>query len=289
MRKWDICFLDGPTTYGMNLKQSLESVLGPQAGLVKNSFDVIGSVAVIEIPDELVRKQQLIARTMLARYPNLKTVCKKAGERSGEFRLRRLVKIAGNGTKTIHKEHGYQLALDVQKAYFSPRESTERQRIAAQVRPRERVLVMFAGIGPFCIAIAKKQSRVRVIGIESNPQAVKFFEENVKINKVRDTVVPLLGDVRKAALPFIGKCDRVVMPLPTEAHRFLPLAFRCLKKGGIIHFYSVGERNSPFEEPTKKFVAAAKKAGTTFTILHQQSVLPFGPGKTKVCLDVKIR
>jgi len=273
----------------MNLKQALALTLGPQAGLVKNSFDVIGSVAVIEIPDELVRKQQLIAKTMLSRYSNLKTICKKAGEREGEFRLRRLVKIAGNGTKTIHKEHGYQLALDVRKAYFSPRESTERQRIASCIRPRERVLVLFAGIGPFCIAIAKKQPLARVIGIESNPYAVKFFEENVKINKVRDTVTPLLGDVRKAALPFIGKCDSVVMPLPTEAHRFLPLAFRCLKKGGTVHFYSVGERNNPFEEPTKKLVAAAKKAGITFTILHQQAVLPFGPGKTKVCLDVKVR
>ncbi len=269
----------------MDLRQAMEPILGPKAAQVKKSFDIIGDVAIIEIPSGLSRHQKIIAQKLVELNPHLKAVCKKKGGREGPYRLRTLVRILGSSTRTIHKEHGCRFALDVRTVYFSPRESTERQRIAAQVRPRERVLVMFAGVGPFCITIAKKQPRASVVGIESNPAAVKFFEENVRINKV--CVTPILSNVTTICKKTAARYDRILMPLPTESYRFLPLAFRCLKKGGVLHFYSVGDRLDPFALPLKRLSAAAKKARRPVRVLRRQEVLPFGPGKTKVCLDVK--
>ncbi|MBI4176655.1 MAG: hypothetical protein HY518_05595, partial [Candidatus Aenigmarchaeota archaeon] len=111
-------------------------------------IDIIGDIAIVEMPEKGHDNRKVI-ESILKTHRHVKTICMKAGERSGKYRLRRLKVIHGKETVTIHREYGYQLKLDVRKAYFSPRESTERQRIAGQVKPGETVLVMFAGIGPF--------------------------------------------------------------------------------------------------------------------------------------------
>ncbi|MBM3303653.1 MAG: hypothetical protein FJY76_01035, partial [Candidatus Aenigmarchaeota archaeon] len=205
------------------------------------AFDIIGDIAIVE---EDVDEKKTVAE-LRETYPHLKTILKKTGGREGEFRTRPLKKLWGDGTETTHMEHGMRFRLDVQTCYFSPRESTERQRIAGEVLPKEIVMVMFAGVGPFSIAIAKKQPKVgRVISVESNPECIRYMEENVRLNQCKYVVEPLLGDVGVACKPHFGRCDRVVMPLPREGCKFLPIALACLKpKGGIIHFYYVGMRS----------------------------------------------
>jgi tRNA G37 N-methylase Trm5 len=55
-------------------------------------------------------------------------------------------------------------------------------------------MVMFAGIAPYAIQIAKKQPKVKeVIAIEINPIAVKYTRENISLNKVEDKVKLLMG------------------------------------------------------------------------------------------------
>ena len=51
-------------------KKDLESL--------KTSFDIVGDIIVIEIPDELGKKDQVIAKVLLARHSNVKTILKKA-------------------------------------------------------------------------------------------------------------------------------------------------------------------------------------------------------------------
>jgi len=275
----------------MSMREELAGKLSKkEMSFLRAGFDIIGNVAILEIPEELEAKKLVIAKVLLKIQKNVRTVCRKTSEREGTFRLRGLEVLAGNGTETEHRESGCVFRLDVSKVYFSPREGTERQRIASQVRPKETVMVMFAGVGPYAIAIAKKQPKVgKIYSIEINPDAVRYMRENIRINKVQERVEPVLGDVKKASKPFCGKCDRVVMPLPKEGFRFLGEAFMCLKpKGGIIHFYSYAHEENLFQEAEGLLKKAAKKAGRSIKILQRKKVLPYGPRVFKVCLDIKV-
>ncbi len=272
----------------MGLKEELEGKI-PESKLafLRTGFDIIGDVAIIEIPEELESKKLIIAKALLKVHPSVKTVCRKLSEREGAFRLRELEILVGKSTETEHKECGCIYRLDVAKAYFSPREATERQRIASQVKPKETVMVFFAGVGPYAIMIAKKKN-ARVYAIEMNTDAVKYMRENVRINRVQEKVEPVLGDVKKVSKQFYGKCDRVIMPLPKEGYKFLPEAFMCLKpKGGIIHFYSYAHEDDLFSEAESLVKKAAKNAVRSIRVLDKRKVLPYGPRVFKVCLDIK--
>jgi len=275
----------------MGLKELLKGRLTKKEfTYLKTSFDVIGDVAIIEIPDELKKKEREIASALVKVHPHIKTVMKKSSDRFGEYRLRKMKIVLGRKTETELREHGCTLRLDVRKAYFSPRESTERQRVAAEARPRETVMVMFSGIAPFAIAIAKKQPRVgRVYAVEINPDAHRYAVENIRINNVGDKVVPICGDVKKECVKFYGKCDRVVMPLPKEGHDFLPVAIKCLKKKGVIYFYYIGMKDNLFQNAIDIIKMECKKLGKKARIIKQRNVLPYGPSAFKICIEFEVR
>ena len=96
-------------------------------------------------------------------------------------------------TETVHREHGCRFKVDPARAYFSSKLATERGRIRDMVQDGERILCLFAGVGPFAIVAARSRD-VKVVGVEVNPDAVAFFRENVLLNKVEDKVEVVLGD-----------------------------------------------------------------------------------------------
>ncbi|RLJ06495.1 MAG: class I SAM-dependent methyltransferase family protein, partial [Candidatus Aenigmatarchaeota archaeon] len=184
------------------------------------------------------KKGKIIAEALMQLHRNVKTVLQKLSERHGTFRLKEYRLLAGDpNTEVLHREHGFLLKLDPKKAYYSPRESTERQRVARQVKPGERVLVMFSGICPYPIAIAKRQPEVKIYAVELNPDAHRYAEENIRINGLQEKITALQGDVREIC-PRLGRFDRIIMPLAKDAWKYLDLAFSCCKSGGIVHFYS---------------------------------------------------
>jgi tRNA G26 N,N-dimethylase Trm1 len=63
------------------------------------------------------------------------------------------------------------------------------------------VLVMFSGVGPFAICVAKRQATASCIAIEFNPDGYRYCIENIRLNKVVDRVTPILGDAERS-------CDR---------------------------------------------------------------------------------
>jgi len=275
----------------MGLKNLLEKKLNKkELEYLKTSFDVIGDVAVIEIPDELKKKEKDIARALVKVHPHIKTVLKKSSNRFGEYRLRKMTTIIGRKTETDVKEHGCVFRLDVKKAYFSPRESTERQKVASDVKPKETILVMFSGVAPFAVAIAKKQPKVdKIYAVEINPDAHKYVLNNARINKVGGKVFPICGDVRKECVRFYGKCNRIIMPLPKEGHQFLPTAIKCLKRNGTIYFYYVGMKDNMFQNAIDIVKMECNKIGKKAQIVKQRKVLPYGPGTYKICIEFKVR
>jgi tRNA (guanine37-N1)-methyltransferase len=279
----------------MGVKDILKNQLSEnELKLAPRSFEIIGSrekaVAIVEIPEELEGKKELIANAIMKLNKNVKSVLKKASGRKGELRLREYELIAGDkNTEVLHKEYGCLFKLDPQKVYFSPREANERQRIAKKVKAGENVLVMFSGILPFGIVIAKNQPKVKkVVGIEINPIAHEYAKENVRINKVSHLVIPMLGDVREKCKELKEKFDRIVMPLPFGSESFLDIAFKCLKNGGTIHFYSWGENKKVFENAIKIIEEEAKKANKKITIIEKRRLLQFKPRAYKVCIDFKV-
>ena len=222
------------------LKQALKSVLSEtEINEVFSSFDIIGDIVIIKIPDSMSTKKQLIADAILSKVKPVRSVFMQSSPVQGDFRVRGVEYIAGeNRTLTIYKEHNCRFKVDVSKVYFSPRLSTERERIAALVNDGEVIVNMFAGICTFSIIIAKKH-KCKIYSIDINPDAYSLCAENVKLNKVTESVVPMLGNAKEIIMNELkGKADRVLMPLPERAKEYLEYAVMALKEKGIIHYFT---------------------------------------------------
>lgn len=278
------------------LKGLLADFLSDNVRFVPSSYDIIGSrsgaVAIVEFPDEAPPDvKRAVAEALLKLHRNVRVVLEKQSERKGVYRLREYEVLAGSGsTEVVHIEHGVRLKLDPTKVYFSPREATERVRVASQVRPGEFVMVMFAGVGPYALMIAKKQPLVsKVVAIELNPDAYSYMVENIRLNHVEDKVIPVLGDVKDEARRWYGICDRVVMPLPKGAYKFLDRAFQCLKpEGGVIHFYHWSHESDLYSEAYALVEREARLRNVYVRILDARVVSEYAPRMYKVCLDILV-
>ena len=79
-----------------NLKEALKNKLTKkELNQLITSFDSIGNIAVIQVPDELKRKEKLIGNTLLKLNKQFKTVCKVVSPRKGKYRVQELKSIAG--------------------------------------------------------------------------------------------------------------------------------------------------------------------------------------------------
>ncbi len=252
----------------------------------KRSFDVIGSIAVLEIPDEMKKKEKLIAKEILEQHKNIRTVVKKSGAHKGKFRLQRMIHIAGEKTKeTVHRENNISLKLNIEKVYFSPRLSTERLRIAKLVKPNEKVLVMFSGCGPYPMVISKNSEAKEIIGIELNKTAHKYAEQNLKLNKIANVRL-ICGDV-KTETKKLGKFDRVIMPLPKGSKNFIKEALTATKKKGMIHLYDFVEE-SKLPEEIKAIEKLMRKHKKNFRMISFRKCGQLAPRAYRICFDLQI-
>ena len=223
------------------LRDALLPVLSSEElSRVYSAFDVIGSIVIIKIPDDLGSKRSIIAEALLKNIKNAKGVFAQTSAVSGEYRIRELEFLAGeNTTVTEYKENGCRFKVDVARAYFSPRLSTERERISNLVEEGERVVNMFGGVGTFSIQIAKKSRTSLVHNVDSNPAAAELCDVNAKLNRVQDRVVSICGEAAEVIrTKLAGQCDRVLMPLPELAREFVDDAVSALDKRGMVHYFA---------------------------------------------------
>ena len=253
---------------------------------LRTSMDVIGTIAIIEIPDELKKQEKTIAKQMLESNNQIKTILKK-GKHEGIFRTQTLTWLAGEKTKEAeYKENNVTLKLDVEKVYFSPRQSNERKRIFQQVKKGEEVLVMFSGCSPFTCTIAKNSEAKQVTGVEINPTGHNYALQNILSNKLNNTSV-FLGDVRSIIPRLDRKYDRIIMPLPKTAEKFLDVALNASKKGTIIHLYNFRHEDN-FKESTDAIKEACKKAKKKCRIIRTVKCGQHAPRTYRICVDFKI-
>jgi tRNA (guanine37-N1)-methyltransferase len=278
-----------PSTLTGALKNHLPPYL---LAAVPKSFDIVGHVAIVELPDELASFEQLVGNGVLEICPNVRTVMAKAGAFSSDYRTRELRLIAGEDRSvTCYKEHGCIFELDVRTVYFSPRLSHERLRIASQVEPSETVVDMFAGVGPYSVLVAKKQPLSTVYAVDANPSAFKFLVSNVLANKVLNNVKPMMGDAREVVRSSLsGTADRVIMNLPGKALDFVDVACSGLKeRGGVIHFYSFESAETPHEVASAKLKerieASGRELKSTSAIRTVKEIAPY---RFQVAIDARV-
>lgn len=251
------------------------------------AFDIVGAIAIIEAPTHAGGKET--AKKIMRQHKHIKSVYRKIGGHEGKLRLQKLKHILGEKrTATIHKENAILLKLDIAKTYFSPRQATERQRVFSQIKKPEAVLVMFSGIGPFTIEIAKNTPAKAVYGVELNKIAHKYALENAKLNKVEAKATFLCGDARTIVPKLKLKFDRIIMPLPKGAESFLDVAFAAAKKGAIVHFYDFEKEEDIPAESIRKVKKAAAAAKKKIRILAVVKCGQLAPRAYRVCADFKV-
>jgi len=260
---------------------------------VPRAIDFIGDIAIVEIPPELENYKKVIGEALLKAHKQTKTVLAKSGAVEGVYRIRDFEVIAGaNKTATVYQEYGCVYHVDVAKAYFSPRLSSEHNRVASQVKEGETVVDLFAGVGPFAIPIAKKHQNVRVYAVDVNPDAVALLKRNVAVNRVEKQVVPVLGDARQVVKErLFGEADRVIMNLPETAYEFVDVACEALKaEGGVIHYYDFVKASDPLEAANVRLTEAVNPNGRKVKkLLLAKPVREVAPYTWQVVVDAEIQ
>lgn len=251
---------------------------------VPGAYELIGDIAIVDQHE----KNALEIADVLLRHKNIKTVFQATSAVSGEYRTRELLFLAGEKkTETLYKENGCRYLLDVTKVYFTLRLSTERIRIAGQVKDGDKVVDMFAGIGPFSILIAKRFSGAIVIAIDKNPLAIKYLKENARLNKVKNIEIKE-GDA-KDEVKGISNADHVIMNLPHSGLEFLDAAFGIIKKEGIIHFYAISHVDDLFNGILREIEEYACKARLQVIPQDMRIVRPYAPYQYNICIDFQVK
>lgn len=259
---------------------------------LSSSFDIIGTIAIIKIPESLASKRKLIADALIEEIRPVKSVFCQVSAIEGDYRLRKLELISGeNSPITVYKEHGCTFKVDVINTYFSPRLSTERLRIAKLTEPNEVIVNMFGGVGTFSIIISRYNKSAKVYSIDSNPIAIDICKQNIEINKLRGNVFPVLGDAEQEIHKGLkGIAKRVLMPLPEKAKNFVDAAVSSLENGsGMIHYFChVGADNKKAAVQNGIMDTSESFSKFDHTIRNVRVVREVGPRFYQIVSDVMV-
>ena len=252
------------------------------------AFDVLGNIAIVKFSYEtkLIQKKKF-ANKILKENPSITTILEKTRGFKGRLRKQETKHIAGIKTKEVlYKENNCLFRFNVDSTYFSPRLSNERKEIALKVKKKDNVLVMFSGVSPFSIVIAKN-SKAKVTSIEINREANKYAKLNVELNKLQDSIQIIQGDVKKLAGKFRKKFDVLVMPRPQLKDSFLKQAFMLSKKGTRIFYYDFCKEDE-ISNLKEKIKQEAKRSRKKIKILKTKTAGEVAPYKFRVRIDFKI-
>jgi len=252
-------------------------------------YDVVGNIAIIKFDRTIsVSAKKKFALDYLNKHSSVRTVLEKVGKFSGRLRTLTTRYLAGEKTlEALYRENGCEFRFNVETCYFSPRLSEERKNIAKLVKKGERVLVMFAGVGPFPIIIAKNSRAHEVYSVELGKDCSKYAVENVKRNKLIGKVHVIAGDVRRVVPKISGKFDRIVMTRPNLEDSFLDVAFSVSKKGTIIHYYGFYLEDD-VHKMKELILSEASKSGKKVKILRVVKAGDIGARKFRYRADITV-
>lgn len=232
--------------------------------------DIIGNIAILKFKKSVPWiLKKLKARKFLKSHKNITTVVEKTSKFEGPLRTHKTKHLAGEKTfQAQYKENNCIFSFDINKSYFSPRLSNERKIISDQVFEiakkikNPKILILFAGIGPYPITIAKKFKSAKlpatIISNELNPEANKEAQKNITLNKLQKYITLLPGDANKLPSLLTAKqsnnikaFDIILMPRPNLDDTFLKTALKLSKKNTTIFYHGFGTKDSVLKEIKK--------------------------------------
>ncbi len=298
--RWSIVEKDG--FLYLPVKENLEGAIEvdlPKRREKKKPYEMIKNiVGDIEIPDfwekigDIIilppfsnwEKHGEVVGKAFARVLRAKTVVINKGI-YGELREPKIEIIYGDDTETVHVENGIRYKLDISKIMFSSGNVEERIRMAKINAEGEIVVDLFSGIGYFTLPLAIYGKAEKIYACEKNPVAFHYLLQNIRINDVPSTVVPLLGDNRNVAPRKIA--DRVIMGY-IRTENFLDLGFKTLKrKGGILHYHDTFTTEQLPWKPEENLKIYGEKNGFQVEILFERKIKSYAPHIWHVVTDAR--
>jgi len=251
-------------------------------------YDILGNIAIIK-GEGKTKEQKIIQAKELLLKPGIVTVLEKATNVHGRLRTIKTKYVLGKRTLVSElKENGCRFRFNVETCYFSPRLSNERQRIAFKIKRKDKVLVMFAGVGVYPAVIYKYSKPEKIVGIELGRECCKFFNENLVLNKIPlDKVDIIQGDVKKKVNSKLGKFDVVVMARPNLTESFLKWGLLASKKGTRLFYYGFCKDNE-VKEMVDELLAEAKSYKRKLKVIETAAAGEIAPYKHRFRVEFKV-
>ncbi|MBI2233057.1 MAG: class I SAM-dependent methyltransferase family protein [Candidatus Aenigmarchaeota archaeon] len=270
----------------MAFKQKLANVTGLKPSLIPSSYQILGDIMLLKVPNATQAEKNKIARGAMLLLPYVRSVC-EIKEVKGELRQPAVKLIAGERTETIHTENNVKYHLDVSKIMFSKGNLNERQRLIKKIKKDETIVDMFAGIGYFSLPIAKHTKAKKIVAIEKNLDAFRFLKNNIQLNNLTN-VQTIWGDCKDFAKSVTNFADRIIMGYFPDTEEFLPYAVRIAKNNAIVHFHNIYSAKDLWKKPLKQIEEACSQQSCGFEVLEKKKVKSYKPGVFHVVVDFKI-
>lgn len=222
----------------MKLRERLQGIVpGDRLPKLRDRYHIIGDIAILALPKELGDYKKVIAQSVLTQDSSIRLVLNKTSKLESDRRVAGFEILAGSGdTVTEHREYGFSYRLDVTRVFFNSHLGYERMRVAKQVEPGEKVLVPFAGVGPFVVPAAARCARVTAL--EKSREACSWLSVNARLNQVSENIAIINADALTIPQMLKQDFDRAIVPAPYGMDSILEIVMRKVKKGGGIHFYT---------------------------------------------------
>jgi len=255
-------------------------------------YDVLGNIAIIksEIKGRKKSKKQKIAQAdKLLKVPSVKTILEKSDKIKGRLRKIPIKYVKGERNLVAdYKENNCKFKFDVSTCYFSSRLSNDRKRVALKIKKKNKILVMFAGIGVYPIVIYKYSKPAEIVGVEISKECCKYFKENLKLNKIpKERIKIVQGDVKRKVDKKLGKFDVIIMTRPNLKDSFLKYGFKVCSKGTRI-FYHLFCKDSDLKKELKKLKAEAADLGRKIKINKINFAGEIAPYKHRYMIEMGV-
>lgn len=257
-------------------------------------FDSFGNIALVKFPKDFSeKKKKQYAKEILQSNKSIKTILEKTDKFKGRLRKQKTKYLLGEKTKEVlYNENNCSFRFNIDDTYFSPRLSNERKEIALQIKKDDIVLVMFAGVAPLPIVIAKNSKAKKIYSNEINRKANQYAKINIENNKLKEKVFLLPGDIKKVASELNKKkmkFDAIAMPRPQLKDSFLKEAFMLSKKNTRVYYYDFCRETKEEESRIiKKIKDHALRSRKKVEILKMKKAGEIGPRRMRIRVDFKV-
>ncbi|EFC47862.1 predicted protein, partial [Naegleria gruberi] len=252
-------------TYDHLSSTEVLSKIIPNGLEITSSFEQVGHIAHLNIPDEVAQYRYLIGQVILDKNPKIKTVVNKMGMIDSVFREFKMELLCGEDDFNVTlKENGITFKFNYREVYWNSRLGTEHTRLLKYFDKSQSVCDMMAGVGPFAVPAAKKVE-CKVYANDLNPKSYEYMKINASVNKVEGNMECFNMDGREFIKYMVNdrkvQFHHVIMNLPASAVEFLDV-FRIdqtkIDFEPIIHCYT--------------FVKGSIKDGDDLNVLSKQQV-----------------